>query len=318
MIKTRLVCLLILCLPLELLATQEYVSGYPTASAYNNAAAPAPQTYAQAPAGANYQGQQTYPAPQTYQQPVANPAAPQNYAPSNQAYNNYPNAYTNNAPASPAYGSARPLPPNPYTNNPYMANSPPSAYAAGSQPANTGAGSAPAANNNGLPPGTNPMTGQPTAPSQTPVSNSSAPAGYGPAPSSQTPASAGQAPVNNSNANGSAPAVAGVAPTATPQPAQNPASSYNNGTASNASGSVYTDQEKQAWLNSCIPSASAPSVAKVAQAFCLCGWQHISSGEMPANLLTSTNPTDIQQRQSIMQAISEACVVQLTASNQIQ
>ena len=291
MIKIRLACLLLLCLPIELLATQEYVSGYPAANTYYNA-------------------------------PAAQPA-PQNYTSNNPGYNNYPsqpNAYANNAPAvNPAYGSARPMPPNPYANNPYMANSPASAYAAGSQPANAGAGSAPAANN-GLPPGMNPTTGQPTASAQAPASNSSAPAGYNPsAPTaSQAPGVAAQQVPTNTN--GSSPATANPASASTlpPQAAQNPANTYNNGAASNAGSSVYSDQEKQAWLNSCVPSASAPSVARVAQAFCLCGWQHISSGELPANLLTSTNPADIQQRQSIMQAISEACVVQLTASNQIQ
>lgn len=309
------VCTLLVS-PLATFADQQYVAANPPSGTGSNPA----------PAANNSPSYGAYPAPQYNSNPAyAQPQnlAPQQQAPQNSGYTNSPgvavapnpyvggggqSTYTNQAPRN-SYGY-NPYNQNPYGNNPYAQGTQTNAAPAGTYP-NTYAQNTPAGSTSTLPGGINPVTGQPMVNSgmQNPNPQQPAPAPNQMTPTQAQPGVAAQNTMPNQNVQG--------ANLNTPYPATNPA--YTNGAnTGSGAGSAYTDQEKQAWMNSCVPATTAPNITKVAQAFCLCGWQHISSGQLPINLLTSTNPSDIQQRQNIMQAISEACAVQLTANNQIQ
>lgn len=82
-------------------------------------------------------------------------------------------------------------------------------------------------------------------------------------------------------------------------------------------GNGYTDVQKQAWFNSCLPAVSDKRVSSFAQEFCGCGWQHISSGELSPGLLASTLPQDTKNRGVILQTISQQCMVQIMANHKL-
>lgn len=82
-------------------------------------------------------------------------------------------------------------------------------------------------------------------------------------------------------------------------------------------GNGYTDAQKQAWFNSCVPAVSDKRVSSFAQEFCGCGWQHISSGELSPGLLTSVIPQDANNRGVILRTISQKCMVEIMANHKL-
>lgn len=140
------------------------------------------------------------------------------------------------------------------------------------------------------------------------------------APSNNTVANTPQTPVTgstNAAVTNSVTAPQNATSPNTQQAAPNNQTAAQAYTQPNNASNAYTDAEKTAWFNSCVPAVSDNRVSAFAQEFCACGWQHITSGQLPASLLISTNPNDAQQRNTIMQVISQECVVQVMANHNL-
>jgi len=104
------------------------------------------------------------------------------------------------------------------------------------------------------------------------------------------------------------------------QQLSNAASTFNgtnliraNSSNNSATNDQYTIQEKSAWYKSCLAPAGKQD-EQAAMAFCSCGWEHISSGQLPPALLTSTNSNDTKKRADILKVIQQQCLVQLMAA----
>jgi len=78
--------------------------------------------------------------------------------------------------------------------------------------------------------------------------------------------------------------------------------------------SVYTANERQVWFKNCLGSIKDPKVKPYAMPFCSCGWKHISNGELPANLLSSSNSQDIAKANKLLQGISQECMVEVMSA----
>lgn len=79
----------------------------------------------------------------------------------------------------------------------------------------------------------------------------------------------------------------------------------------NAAPPQFTDADKQIWFNNCVAGAKSKKAQMYAQDFCECGWRHISSGELPVNLLDTNDPNLIKDRDTRMRVISQQCGVEL-------
>lgn len=143
----------------------------------------------------------------------------------------------------------------------------------------------------------------------------------GPAPAPQQPNAQtppppppgpqGQAPGANP------PPPQGPAPKAQPQPAPRPLPAQEAAAKSEQKQANYDSSAKKAWFRSCLSAVSNKRVSPYAQEFCNCGWQHISGGQLPPGMLTSTNKNVIQKRGRILSAISQECMVQVMAKHHL-
>jgi len=77
----------------------------------------------------------------------------------------------------------------------------------------------------------------------------------------------------------------------------------------------YSAKAKKNWFKHCLSSVKNPSMQSKAFAFCNCGWQHISKGELPASYLASEDPQTIQKANKILNAISQQCLVRVWAGS---
>lgn len=85
----------------------------------------------------------------------------------------------------------------------------------------------------------------------------------------------------------------------------------------NKNSHAYTDAEKQAWFHSCLGAVNDKKAVAFAEEFCNCGWTHISSGQLAAELLSNTSPEALAQRNMIMRVISQQCIVELMAKHNL-
>ncbi|CAN5302394.1 hypothetical protein BH10PSE19_BH10PSE19_03430 [soil metagenome] len=77
-----------------------------------------------------------------------------------------------------------------------------------------------------------------------------------------------------------------------------------------------TESDKQTWFSNCLSGAKSQKAKAYAQQFCDCGWRHISAGELPVNLLDTSDPTSIKDRDIRMRVISQQCGVELLSGAQ--
>lgn len=116
-------------------------------------------------------------------------------------------------------------------------------------------------------------------------------------------------------------------PNQIPQNVQSPAPSTNQNTdaatqflnpqTDGKNSHTYSEAERDAWFKSCLGAVNDKKAAAFSDEFCQCGWAHISSGQLPADILSDTSPSSVDKRNQIMRVISQQCIVELLAKHNL-